>query len=141
MQASHLPLIVLDTNAVLDWLVFHDGGMAHIAQAIEAHRVQWIATQAMWDELARVLAYRTIAPRNPQVDALHTTWQRFARMEQTAPPALLKCTDADDQKFLDLAFSCKAAWLISKDKALLMLRKKALANGLVIARPEAVSLP
>jgi putative PIN family toxin of toxin-antitoxin system len=134
-------LAVLDTNAVLDWLVFHDGGMAAIARAIEACTVQWIATPAMLQEFERVLAYPTLAPRNPDIARLRHAWQRHAWICAPAPPAAcLQCKDSDDQKFLDLALAHKAAWLVSKDKALLALRKKALAHGCVIVRPEAFSM-
>jgi uncharacterized protein len=140
--STPLPRIVLDTNAVLDWLVFNDGGMAAIARAIETQTMQWIASPTMWDELERVLAYRALATRNPDVAAVRTLWQSHVCLIETTPnPAPLHCKDTDDQKFLDLAMACKAQWLISKDKALLALRKKALAAGLIISRPEAVVLP
>jgi putative PIN family toxin of toxin-antitoxin system len=131
------PCIVLDTNAVLDWLVFGDGGMASIAAAISTQKIHWLASPPMWDELARVLAYPLIAARNPDLTQLQARWQKYAHMIETPPTAApLLCKDADDQKFLDLAFASKAVWLISKDKALLTLHKKAQLHGLAISRPE-----
>jgi uncharacterized protein len=131
------PRIVLDTNVVLDWLLFNDGGMTQIAQTIERRQAQWIATPAMWDELERVLAYRALASRNPDVAALHAHWARHVHMIEATPSAApLRCKDTDDQKFLDLALENHATWLISKDKALLALRKKALLLGLTIAPPQ-----
>ena len=40
-------------------------------------------------------------------------------------PAPWKCRDKTDQMFLDLAYSCRPAKLISKDKQVLKLAKRA----------------
>jgi predicted nucleic acid-binding protein len=50
------------------------------------------------------------------------------------------CRDPDDQKFIDLALAAKAQWLVSRDKALLALAKRAKARGLLIVKPEAWTL-
>jgi len=39
----------------------------------------------------------------------------------------MRCTDPDDQKFIDLAATSGAQWLISRDRAVLKLRKRAFA--------------
>ena len=45
-------------------------------------------------------------------------------------PLLPICTDADDQKFLELARDAEAEVLITKDKALLKLAKRTARAGL-----------
>lgn len=130
------PMIVLDTNAVLDWLLFADGGMTQIVHAIIDGQVQWIATQSMRDEFERVLAYPALAPRNPDAAAVLAAWDQHAQLQDVPAACALACSDADDQKFIDLAVAVKATWLISKDKALLALKRKALAHGVAICRPE-----
>ena len=50
------PNLVLDTNAVLDWLVFHNPTSQPIAQAIVSGEVRWIVNAAVRDELAHVLS-------------------------------------------------------------------------------------
>ncbi|MFM2399701.1 MAG: hypothetical protein RL341_1858 [Pseudomonadota bacterium] len=130
------PTIVLDTNAVLDWLLFADGGMTQIVHAIIHTQARWIATQPMRDEFERVLAYPALAPRNPDAAAARAAWDRHVHLHDAPAACALTCSDADDQKFIDLAIAAKANWLISKDKALLALKKKALAHGVAICRPE-----
>ena len=49
-----------------------------------------------------------------------------------APRAPCVCKDADDQKFIDLAVA-HAAILLSKDRAVLSLRKRLLAHGAQVA--------
>jgi len=52
-------------------------------------------------------------------------------------PSPLACTDLSDQKFLDLAHTARADWLVTKDKALLKLARRARALGLQIVEPGA----
>jgi predicted nucleic acid-binding protein len=49
--------------------------------------------------------------------------------------ARLRCTDPDDQKFIDAAI-VSAQWLISRDRAVLKLARRAAALGLRIVTPE-----
>jgi putative PIN family toxin of toxin-antitoxin system len=121
---------------VLDWLLFADGCMAQIAHAIVHRELQWIATQSMRDEFERVLAYPALAPRNPDATTALAMWDRHARLQAIPAACPIVCRDADDQKFIDLAITAKAHWLISKDRALLALKKKALPYGVAICRPE-----
>ncbi|MGB3427088.1 MAG: PIN domain-containing protein, partial [Burkholderiaceae bacterium] len=52
-------------------------------------------------------------------------------------PAPIACTDPHDQKFLDLAYTARADWLVTKDKALLKLARRARRDGLLIFIPAA----
>ena len=47
--------IVLDTNVVLDLLVFDDPATPALQQALDDGALRWIATPVMREELARVL--------------------------------------------------------------------------------------
>ena len=128
--------VVLDTNIVLDLFVFKDPATVLLQQLIEAKEICWIATQAMRDELERVLAYAHILPRlafhqiSP-VDVL-ARFHQHAQIEPTAPRASAVCKDPDDQRFIDLAVAHRAT-LLSKDKAVLCMSKRLLSLG-VIAR-------
>ncbi|OYZ43709.1 MAG: twitching motility protein PilT [Acidovorax sp. 16-64-162] len=48
--------LVLDTNIVLDLLVFADPAVAPVRTLLQAQRLCWVATPPMRDELARVLS-------------------------------------------------------------------------------------
>ncbi len=127
--------IVLDTNIVLDLFVFNDAKTAPLKQALESGTHQWIATQPMRDELARVLAYPQIVPRLAfyrltDTDVL-AQFDKFAQLEPVAPKASVTCKDADDQKFIDLAVAHKSL-LLSKDRAVLCMAKRLLALGVAV---------
>ena len=120
------PIIVLDTNIVLDWLVFEDGGMPELMAAINTREVTIASNQACIDELTRVLAYPIFKlDLNAQQQAL----KKYSAYVQIMPEraSLLgivpRCRDHDDQKFLDLAAHARAVALISKDHAVLGVRR------------------
>jgi predicted nucleic acid-binding protein len=52
-----------------------------------------------------------------------------------APSPPLRCSDPDDQIFIDAALAHHATWLVTRDRALLKLRRQALAQGLRIVQP------
>lgn len=133
-----VPLVVLDTNVVLDWLLFADPGAQALASAIEQGRLRWIATAAMRGEFDHVLARGLAATRGADLVRFALAWERHCDERPLAPAAAarLRCTDDDDQKFLDLALFAGARWLISRDRAVLKLRRRAAAYGSAIATPE-----
>jgi predicted nucleic acid-binding protein len=134
---TELPRLVLDTNVVLDWLYFRDPRCATLADAVAASRVRWIASTAMRDEIEHVLARGSLGTRWPDGPAtVRDGWHRWATMVEPtahAAPLAMRCTDADDQKFIDLALGAQALALLSADRAVLRLARRAAAFGLVIS--------
>lgn len=124
--------IVLDTNIVLDVFVFNDAAALPVRQALEAGELDWLATQAMRDELARVLAYPQVVPRlafyQLSADDVLAAFDRHARLQEVAGKAGVTCSDPDDQKFIDLAVASQAL-LLSKDRAVISMAKRLLAHG------------
>ena len=123
---------VIDTNIVLDMFIFNDERSRTLHQALKDQAVQWIATQVMRDELERVLSYTHLQPRMAvyQVTATDvlTQFDALVQPKDTAPKAPWVCKDPDDQKFIDLAVQHKS-FLLSKDKAVLCMRKRLLSAG------------
>jgi len=119
--------VVLDTNVVLDLIVFHDPGVEHLAEAIRSGAVVPVATRECLDELRRVLAYPALKLDSPaQNDAFGCYRTQALLVEAPASPApaeLPRCIDLDDQKFLELAQDIGAPFLLTKDKALLRLAR------------------
>ena len=135
---SEPPSVVLDTNVVLDWLLFGEPSVAALADAVTGERVRWLATAAMRDELAHVLGRGLAAAHGADPARVAAAWDRHCTQQPPAPPAAahLRCTDTDDQKFIDLALASGARWLISRDRAVLKLRRRAATHGLTIATPD-----
>jgi predicted nucleic acid-binding protein len=133
------PNIVLDTQSVLDWLVFNDPSCNTWTATTQTHAWQWVGTSAMVEELDRVLS-GGFGPRwHFDRSALLLTVAQRIKIVATPPrngaPAL-RCRDPDDQIFIDLAVGIRAQALISRDLAVLRLGRKAwLLHGLPILRP------
>jgi uncharacterized protein len=131
-------LIVLDTNVVLDWLLFADPGAQALVTAIEQGRLRWIATATMRGEFEHVLDRGLAAAHGADTARFERTWDLHCTQHPPAPlaPAPLRCTDSDDQKFIDLALAVNARWLVSRDRALLKLYRHATERGLLIIPPQ-----
>ena len=129
------PRVVIDTQIIMDWLVFADPHLIPLAEALESGQLEWIGSPAMLDELRHVLGRGVAADRLPDLARSEEAFVRLCRTidAEPAPAVSLVCRDPDDQKFIDLAVAERATWLLSRDKAVLALRKRALAFGLSIA--------
>jgi putative PIN family toxin of toxin-antitoxin system len=126
MSVSTTPL-VLDTNIALDLFVYLDPASAPLLAALAAPATRWLATPAMREELARVLAYPQIVKRLsaralPAADVL-AAFDRHTHMAPAAPKAVFVCKDGDDQKFIDLAVAYRAT-LVSKDDQVLRMARR-----------------
>jgi uncharacterized protein len=119
--------VILDTNVVLDWLVFRDPSCVALQACIESGELNWIGTRAMRDELAHVLDRGSLDAWKPDTQALWRAWDRWCLEVPDPVPSEpmtgLRCTDPDDQKFIDLAVRRRPGWLLSRDKAVLRLAR------------------
>lgn len=139
MHIPDRPIAVIDTQVLMDWLVFRDARIAPLVEAITGARLRWIATPAMHAELLHVLGRGVAASWAPDLTAINVAFERWRYLiGSPAPPAVrLVCRDPDDQMFIDLALAERARWLISRDRAVLALAKRARPHGVEILTPEA----
>jgi predicted nucleic acid-binding protein len=134
--------LVLDSNVVLDVWLFDDPRVARLRASIEDGRAQWLASTAVLDEIAHVLSYglkgqiERVSANKESVLSACRRWAQVSAASVPLAPHHLRCTDADDQKFIDLALTLAPAWLLSRDKAVLRLAKRAAGLGVHIATPE-----
>jgi predicted nucleic acid-binding protein len=152
------PVWVLDTNVVLDALHFDDPIARPLRQALEDGRLRCVVTDATLDELRRVLTYPGLALDAARQAALFAHYQALStRMEAGGACAgmphkgtpihygpkpvwsrMPRCSDPDDQKFIELAALVDAQGLISKDRAVLKLRRRCAPHFQVMTPAEAV---
>ena len=132
--------VVLDTNVLLDLLVFDDTRARPLGQALADGRLLALATAPMLGELADVLSRPFVKPWCSDVGAVLARARALCRWVGSVPEAAApapRCTDPDDQKFIDLAWAWPTAWLFSRDRALLALARPALRRQLRVLTPEA----
>lgn len=132
--------IVLDTNVLLDWLVFDEPSVRTLGLAVEHGHVEWLHCPAMQVEFEHMVRHASLARWGPDVERCVGTLARVGhRVEAptTGHRVALRCTDADDQVFVDLAIAQRARWLVSRDRALLKLARRARPLGLQVLTPQA----
>lgn len=129
--------VVLDTNIVLDLFVFADPATVPLRAGLDAGTLHWHATDAMREELARVLAYPQIVRRlnfyARTAEQVLAAFDHHAQRTEVPAKAPWTCKDADDQKFIDLAVALTRCTLLSKDQAVLCMRRRLAAADVIVS--------
>jgi uncharacterized protein len=124
--------LLLDTNVVLDLWLFNDARLDVLRRLLAEGVWLWAATKPMLIELGHV-RQRAFTAR---YDALPELLKPPAHLKAVpANPAPWRCRDADDQKFIDLAWALRLP-LWTRDRDLLSIRKKAAQQNVIIETPE-----
>ena len=132
-----MPRVVLDTNAFLDCWVFGDASALPLRLALETRRLAAVRSSDTDAELRDVLARPLFALSPADQVARRAAWSALAQAIDPVPSGAsrLRCTDPDDQMFIDLALAAGARALFTKDKALLAVARPARALGLLVLAP------
>lgn len=125
--------VVLDINVVLDLWHFVDRRACLIDEQLQCGALRLVTCSSLNQDLKNVLSREAFSASASKVWA---HWQTFAHEIELTERAPWRCADADDQKLLDLAVSAKAQALLTRDRALLALARRASASSLQIAKPE-----
>lgn len=123
--------LVLDTHVWLDWLAFDDPSVARLKAALAGGRAEIYMDAACEAELERVLGY-PIGKRVPEkalqaarlAEARRIAQRPSRELSAAERASLPRCSDRDDQKFLELALAARADVLLTKDRALLELGRR-----------------
>ena len=123
---------VLDTNVVLDWLLFDDALLNPLRVAVGEGRLTIVTHPFAIGELRRVLGYPDLgldATRQKAVLQSYEAQTSCVDLPQieyaNLPKGFPRCRDPDDDLFLALAYHSRADALVSRDKAVLALRRRA----------------
>jgi putative PIN family toxin of toxin-antitoxin system len=120
--------LVIDSNVLISLLVFGDPRYSGILAAWRAGRVRVVANEDCAREFQRVLGYPQLKLEEARQSAIYEAFRSSVRIhegESAAAALLPQCLDADDQKFLDLAAACEADFLVTGDRELLKLARRA----------------
>lgn len=134
--------IVLDTNAVLDLLLWHNAELDCVAQALAAGPAQLVCDEACLRELRTVLRYPKFGLDDAQAAALYEAYcmkLELSPLPDSPDTRQPRCRDREDQKFFDLAVRASADLLVTRDRALLRLgRHRLCPPTLRILAPPAI---
>jgi putative PIN family toxin of toxin-antitoxin system len=132
--------LVIDTNVLLDLFVFHDPRWNGLLDALRSGAIQGVTREDCRQEWLHVLHYPHLplneATRQDAVAQFDNLIEIIDATVNASP--LPRCSDRDDQKFLELARDAQAAILVTKDKALLKLARRTAKAGMFrILTPQA----
>jgi putative PIN family toxin of toxin-antitoxin system len=128
------PVVVLDTNILLDILVFDDQRAHPLRGALTNKTIDAVATAQTIEEFQDVISRPQFDLSLEQQKEIDLQWQTWSRIldDVSIEVAPWKCKDRDDQVFINLAYSLRPAILISKDKLVLKIAKRAIKENVVI---------
>ena len=138
MSEARAERAVLDTNVLLDLWLFDDPSVRTLRAKIEAGSLRPLRSAECDAEFAEVIGRERFGLDGASRQCLLDRWMQCSERIVRVAPAPFACADPDDQKFLDAAFTAGADWLLTRDKALLKLARRAQVTGLRIATPAAV---
>jgi len=134
---------VIDTNIVLDLWLFEDPATIPLRAALQSGAISHLATASMRDELERVLTYphlvKRMAKSSIQAHDILSRFDEYLLAAEPAAKAACTCKDPDDQKFIDLAVA-HAVPLLSKDNAILCMKKRLFQSGVMLNPSEIPAL-
>ena len=128
------PTVVLDTNILLDVLVFDDERAHPLRAALDAKQLDAVATDKTFAEFLDVIGREQFSLDKDQQVLISEQWKNWARIvsDDELCQAPWKCKDRDDQVFINLAYSLRPSALISKDKQVLKIAKRAIKEKVTI---------
>jgi len=130
------PHLVLDTNVILDLLVFKDPSTKPIRLLLDAKLVDAVRSEASMLELIDVIKRPTFRLNQEEQSIILQAWESSTRLLENSviEPAPFTCRDPDDQVFINMAYSLRPALLLSKDLRVLELHLTAMRYGIEITQ-------
>lgn len=115
--------VVVDTNVLVSGLLF-GGEPGKVYELWRGGQLVLLFSSATFAELNRVLSYPKFRLSTAEIAMLiEEELLPFAEVVDVTEDATGSCRDPDDDKFLALAAAGKAAYLVSGDRDLLVLRQ------------------
>ena len=134
--------LVLDTNVVIDWLVFDHPFMTPLRRGVQNGNVVVLTHPPALDELKRVLAYRQLKLPEARQTEVFSRYKMctlaanlpadFSLKNLMMPGGFPRCRDRDDEHFVALAYHAKADALVSRDNAVYGMKARAAKFGVNI---------
>lgn len=128
--------VVIDTNTILDLIYWMDPYCESLQQKLVSGSWQAVTSPACILELADVLSREKFSLSPEIQQQLLSDYVNNTIIVHPKACATVQCKDSDDQKFLDLAVSIKAHFLISKDKLVLKAGRKLKPLEIWVSTPE-----
>jgi putative PIN family toxin of toxin-antitoxin system len=116
--------VVLDTAVVVSALLFESGRLRYVRDAWTAGRLEPLVSRETTTELLRVLGFPRFDLSSKEIEAVLSAYLPFVEAVDVAGDldGLPRCSDPDDQIFVELAHVAEAEALVTGDRALLAMK-------------------
>jgi putative PIN family toxin of toxin-antitoxin system len=123
--------VVLDTNVCLDLFVFNDPRWGRLLSGLKEGSIVAVTREDCRQEWLAVLHYPHLPVHDGTRIQIIATFDSLINCVAPAEKNFIlpRCSDKDDQKFLEIARDAEVETLITKDKALLKLARKTKQAG------------
>ena len=115
---------MLDTAVVVSALLFETGRLSYVRDAWTAGRLVPLVSRDTTTELLRVLGYPKFGLSPQEVEIVLSAYLPFVEAVDVEGDlrGLPRCSDPDDQIFVELAYVGEAEALVTGDRALLAMK-------------------
>lgn len=127
---------VLDTNVLLDLWYWNDPEAQYLKNQVQEGRLVLLSSPSCMKEFAVVLARPQFGLAPDAQRAFLENVYEYTVLLTTSGESRVRCRDAEDEKFLNLAYEARADFLFTKDKMVLKAGPYIWESGTHILQPE-----
>jgi len=132
--------VKLDTNILLDLIIFKDISVEKLQVLFEKNKIYFLFSSETVDEFKRVINYEKFkfseSQKNKFIKELNHLIGNTNVFDLNIRKLPVIVKDPDDHKFIELAYHTKTQYLLTKDNDLLKIKKKLINYGILALKPE-----
>ena len=132
--------VILDTNILLDLIIFKDISVEKLQVLFEKNKIYFLFSIETVNEFKRVINYEKFKfseiQKNKFIKELNYLIGNTDVFDLNISELPVIVRDPDDHKFIELAYQTKTKYLLTKDNDLLKIKKKLIDYGIIALKPE-----
>ena len=140
MNCNNSIPVILDTNILLDLIVFKDISVEKLHVLFEKNKIYFLFSIETVNEFKRVINYKKFkfseTQKNKFIEELNYLIGNTDVFDLNISELPVIIRDPDDHKFIELAYQTKTKYLLTKDNDLLKIKKKLIDYGIMALKPE-----
>ena len=140
MNCNNSIPVILDTNILLDLIIFKDISVEKLQVLFEKNKIYFLFSYETVNEFNRVINYEKFkfseTQKNKFIEGLNYLIGKTDVFDLNSNELPIIVRDPDDHKFIELAYHTKTQYLLTKDNDLLKIKKKLIDYGILALKPE-----
>lgn len=140
MNCNNSIPVILDTNILLDLIIFKDISVEKLQLLFEKNKIYFLFSCDTVNEFNRVINYEKFKfseiQKNNFIKELNHLIGKTDVFDLNISELPVIVRDPDDHKFIELAYQTKTQYLLTKDNDLLKIKKRLIDYGILALKPE-----